>query len=166
MPRSTPSPGGCIWVLELKGSPIPSSALLPPMGLQPEAAQLLGAFPFPKKWSSAAWVAVRRSADKETCPWRDPPARLPGCQAARLPGCCSPAVCSIVMLGWLPVCWPLGQGRGCWCAGPSRGAALSPLQPTPACLASQSTYTGRIFPSSSRLEGAWLDWELANRVAF
>lgn len=68
MPRSTPSPGGCIWVLELKGSPIPSSALLPPMGLQPEATQLLGAFPFPKKWSSAAWVAVRRSADKETCP--------------------------------------------------------------------------------------------------
>lgn len=54
-------------------------ALLLPVGLQLEAAQLLGAFPFPRSRSSATWVAVSRSADK------DLPLEETACQAtARL----------------------------------------------------------------------------------
>ena len=40
-------------------------SLLPPVGLQLEAAQLLGAFSFPKNQPSTTWVAVSRSADKD-----------------------------------------------------------------------------------------------------
>lgn len=63
------------------GSVLPSMpALLLPAGLQLEAAQRLGAFPVPRNWSSATWVAVSRSADK------DLPLEETSCQAtARLP---------------------------------------------------------------------------------
>lgn len=68
-----------------EGSPIPRPTPLPPLGLQLEAAQPLGAFPFPRNWSSAAWVALSRSADRETCPWRKQLSPRSG----------------IVILGWL-----------------------------------------------------------------
>ena len=128
---STPSPGVYFWVLELKGYPIPSSALLPPVGLQPEATQLLGAFPFPKKWSSAAWLAVSRSADKETCPWRDPPDRLLGCRAAgllltsRLQYCDAGLAACVLATGagaGLLVCWALP--RSCPLPSPAHTSLL------------------------------------------
>lgn len=89
------------------GSPIPVPARRPPVGLHHEAAQLLGAFPFPSSRASAAWVAVSRSTDKGTCPWSKLPARPLFTSCLRY---CAAGLAAIVMAtawGGAPSAWPL-----------------------------------------------------------